>query len=76
MESEIKTRGFAIDVSRDKLTVAKAELVITQEKREVEVNEVREFKYDNEGIEELIKFLGEYKEGIMESTGPYFFYLH
>ncbi|XDF44906.1 hypothetical protein AB1303_02170 [Saccharolobus solfataricus] len=26
MESEIKTRGFAIDVSRDKLTVVKAEL--------------------------------------------------
>ncbi|QXJ31079.1 putative transposase [Saccharolobus shibatae] len=76
MESEIKTRGFAIDVSRDKLTVVKAELVTTQEKRGVEVNEVREFKYDNEGIEELIKFLGEYKEGIMESTGPYFFYLH
>ncbi|QXJ31881.1 hypothetical protein J5U21_01532 [Saccharolobus shibatae] len=76
MESEIKTRGFAIDVSRDKLTVVKAELVTTQEKGGVEVNEVREFKYDNEGIEELVKFLGEYKEGIMESTGPYFFYLH
>ena len=47
-----------------------------QGKSEVSIKEVREFKYDNEGIEELVKFLGDYKEGIMEATGPYFYYLH
>ena len=45
---------------------AKGELVVEQEKSAVYVKEVKEFNHDNEGIEELIKFLGEYKEGIIE----------
>jgi transposase len=76
MELKVTNKAFAIDISQSKLTAAKGELVIEQEKSAVYVKEVKEFNYDNEGIEELIKFLGEYKEGIIEATGIYYFYLH
>jgi Transposase and inactivated derivatives len=76
MELKVTNKAFAIDISQNKLTAAKGELVIEQEKSAVYVKEVKEFNYDNEGIEELIKFLGEYKEGIIEATGIYYFYLH
>jgi len=76
MELKVTNKAFAIDISQSKLTAAKGELVVEQEKSAVYVKEVKEFNYDNEGIEELIKFLGEYKEGIIEATGIYYFYLH
>ncbi|WP_409349273.1 IS110 family RNA-guided transposase [Saccharolobus islandicus] len=62
--------------SQSKITAAKGELVVEQDKSTVYIKEVKEFEYDNEGIEELIKFLGEYKEGIIEATGVYYFHLH
>ncbi|ACP39237.1 conserved hypothetical protein [Sulfolobus islandicus M.14.25] len=76
MALNVINKASAIDISQNKLTVAKGELVVKQGKSTVYIKEVREFEYNNEGIEELIKFLGEYKEGIMEATGPYFYYLH
>ncbi|WP_016730040.1 IS110 family RNA-guided transposase [Saccharolobus islandicus] len=76
MALNVINKASAIDISQNKLTVAKGELVVKQGKSAVSIKEVREFEYNNEGIEELIKFLGEYKEGIMEATGPYFYYLH
>ena len=59
MELKVINKAFAIDISQSKLTAAKGELVVEQEKSAVYVKEVKEFNYDNEGIEELIKFLGE-----------------
>jgi transposase len=76
MELKVTNKAFAIDISQSKLTAAKGELVVKQEKSAVYVKEVKEFNYDNEGIEELIKFLGEYKEGIIEATGVYYFHLY
>ena len=76
MELKVTNKAFAIDISQSKLTAAKGELVVEQEKSAVYVKEVKEFNYDNEGIEKLIKFLGEHKEGIIEATGIYYFYLH
>lgn len=76
MEAGVVSRAFAIDVSESKLTVAKGELVVKGGKSAISVKEVKEFSYDNEGIGELIRFLGEFKEGIMEATASYFYYLH
>ena len=59
MELKVTNKAFAIDISQSKLTAAKGELVVEQEKSAVYVKEVKEFNHDNEGIEELIKFLGE-----------------
>ncbi len=76
MELNVINKASAIDISQSKITAAKGELVVEQDKSTVYIKEVKEFEYDNEGIEELIKFLGEYKEGIIEATGVYFFYLY
>lgn len=76
MELKVINKAFAIDISQSKITAAKGELVVNQGKSTIYVKEVREFNYDNKGIEELIKFLGEYKEGIIEATGIYYFHLH
>ncbi|BAB66803.1 putative transposase for insertion sequence element [Sulfurisphaera tokodaii str. 7] len=76
MTKDFVSKAFAIDISQSKLTAAKGELVIKQEKPSVTVKEVKEFPYNNEGIEELIKFLEGYNEGILEATGVYFYYLH
>ncbi len=62
MELNVINKAFAIDISQSKITAAKGELVVEQSKSTVYIKEVKEFEYDNEGIEELIKFLGEYKE--------------
>ena len=72
MELKVINKAFAIEISQSKLTAAKGELVVKQEKSAVYVKEVKEFNHDNEGIEELIKFLGEYKEGIIECFVGYF----
>ncbi|QXJ32610.1 putative transposase [Saccharolobus shibatae] len=76
MIKDFVSKAFAIDISQSKLTAAKGELVLKQEKPSVTVKEVKEFPYNNEGIEELIKFLEGYNEGILEATGVYFYYLH
>lgn len=62
MVLNVINKTFAIHISQNKLT-AKGELVVKQGKSTVSIKEVREFEYNNEGIEELTKFLGEYKEG-------------
>ncbi|MBB5255185.1 transposase [Sulfurisphaera ohwakuensis] len=76
MTNDFISKAFAIDISQSKLTAAKGELVLKHEKPSVTIKEIKEFPYNDKGIEELIKFLGEYKSGIVEATGVYFYYLH
>jgi len=59
--------------------VGESRLVAT--KMEINNNTVkeadtREFKYNEEGLKELIKFLEGYEEGIMEATGVYFYHVY
>ncbi|WP_338598490.1 IS110 family transposase [Sulfolobus tengchongensis] len=73
---QIKLKTFGIDVGESKIVVTKVKLEQQGEQLIERESETREFKYDNEGIQQLINFLGDYKEGIMEATGVYFYYLY
>ncbi|MEM1645408.1 MAG: IS110 family transposase, partial [Ignisphaera sp.] len=62
MTVNFTAKAFAIDISQSKLTAAKGELVVKQGKPSVTIKELKEFEYNSKRIEELIEFLGEYKE--------------
>ncbi|BFH72930.1 hypothetical protein SJAV_08740 [Sulfurisphaera javensis] len=71
-----EVKVFGINVGESKIVVTKIRLEQKGEKLVQKEIETREFKYDNEGMQELINFLGDYKERIMEAIGVYFYYLY
>nr|WP_246252978.1 transposase [Acidianus brierleyi] len=72
MERKIKPKVFAIDVGESRLVATKMEI----NNNTVKEADTREFKYNEEGLKELIKFLEGYEEGIMEATGVYFYHVY